>query len=45
MTLEVQKKTNVEYVNVYLSKRIHIDLPASHAANGGEDANEEFLPF
>lgn len=45
VTLEVQKKTNGEYANVYLNKRIHIDLPSSHAASGGEDASGEFLPF
>ncbi len=45
VSLQVQKKTNSEYVNVRLNKRIHIDLPTSHAAGGEKDTTGEFLPF
>ncbi len=44
VTLEVQKKTNGEYVNVYLNRRIEIDLPEDFqtADRTGED---DTLPF
>ena len=47
VTLEVQKKTNGEYTNVYLNRRIDIDVPpgvaSSQQADG--DAASDMIPF
>lgn len=46
VTLEVQKKTNGEYTNVYLNRRIQIDVPPEHAASRNtDDGSADVLPF
>ncbi len=46
VTLEVQKKTNGEFVNVYLNRRIEIDVPPELAAGrGAHGGSEDVLPF
>lgn len=46
VTLEVQKKTNGEFANVYLNRRIQIDVPPGHGANRGERAgSNDIVPF
>lgn len=43
--LEVQKKTNGEYANVYLNRRIEIDLPAEFSAGRANAGADDVLPF
>jgi hypothetical protein len=45
VTLEVQKKTNGEYTNVYLNRRIQIDVPPEHAAGRASGGSDDVLPF
>ena len=46
VTLEVQKKTNGEYTNVYLNKRIEIDVPPEHVTSReADDGSADVLPF
>jgi len=41
-----EKKTNGEYTNVYLNRRIQIDVPPEHAASrNADDSSADVLPF
>jgi len=43
--LEVQKKTNGEYTNVYLNRRIEIDVPPEFGAGRAHAGADDVLPF
>ena len=45
VTLEVQTKTSGDFVNVYLNKRLEIDLPPGYASDAGEENVDEMMPF
>lgn len=46
VTLDVQKRTNGDYVNVYLNRRIEIDVPADFSSKRGDGGGgDDMMPF